>query len=169
MAGAGFVWVALFWASLVVALLRWPGRTIGLAVGLCLWTMVGPWAFWATVAVLAGVAVGRRRSLGRVGSGGLLARPRVAAVVLSAAVVVLAPSWWFLVGLVGLVLSGWWLLTGLAGLPFASGLAPRRSGDRQGERPARRRKDAVADQAVVLVAEIEDFLQGDGDPARGGE
>lgn len=38
--------------SVVSLMLRWPGRTLGLAAALVAWTAVGPWAFWSVLGVV---------------------------------------------------------------------------------------------------------------------
>jgi hypothetical protein len=159
-------WWVLFWASGAVALLRWPGRTLGLIAAVMAWTAVGPWAAGVSFAATVVGAVGWRLS-GRSG-GGLVARPRWAACVLAAAATVLAPGWWLALALVTLVASSWWLMA-------AEILAPRTPAPRWAPLASRPRRepsppagDAVAEQTDVLVAEIEDFLSsGDGGAERG--
>lgn len=51
----------VFWSGFLLLLLRWPGRTIGFAVALLMWTVVGPWAFWAIIGLTVIGAVARRR------------------------------------------------------------------------------------------------------------
>ena len=51
----------LVWFLVLIALLRWPGRTLGFAAALLAWTVVGPWAFWAVLGLtFIGVRVRRR-------------------------------------------------------------------------------------------------------------
>jgi hypothetical protein len=53
---------AVFWLGFVRLLLRWPGRVLGIGGALLAWTMVGPWALWAVLAILVGASIGRRRA-----------------------------------------------------------------------------------------------------------
>lgn len=52
---------ALLWLVLVRLLLRWPGRMLGVAGALVAWTVVGPWALWAVLGLLALATIGWRR------------------------------------------------------------------------------------------------------------
>ena len=49
------------WFVVLIALLRWPGRTIGFSLALMAWTVVGPWAFWAALGLTFLGAMARRR------------------------------------------------------------------------------------------------------------
>jgi hypothetical protein len=109
MTPAEFALWALVWGAGAVVFLRRPLVVVGLVAAGVAWTSVGPWAGWLTLAaVVTGVAVGRRS--GRQGRGLLGRGPIVATAGLSAAVTVLAPGWWVLAGLAGLVGSWvWWV------------------------------------------------------------
>jgi hypothetical protein len=158
-------WWVLFWASGAVALLRWPGRTLGLVSAVMAWTAVGPWAAGVSFAATVVGAVAWRLSMGGRGVG-LVARPRWAACALAAAATVLAPGWWVAPALVALVVSGWWLMA-------AEVLRPRSPVRWRPSLVGRARRapstvgDAVAEQTDVLVAEIEDFLSSGGGAERG--
>jgi hypothetical protein len=52
---------AVFWLIVVILLLRWPGRTLGLAGALIAWTAVGPWAFWCVLGLVSLGAIAWRR------------------------------------------------------------------------------------------------------------
>ena len=51
----------LVWFVFLVALLRWPGRTVGFAVALLAWVVLGPAAFGVVLGATAAGAVARNR------------------------------------------------------------------------------------------------------------
>lgn len=164
------VWWVLFWGSGAVALVRWPGRTLGVVTAVMAWTALGPEAAGVTFAATVVGAVAWRIS-GRGRGGGLVARPRWAACLLAAAATVLAPGWWVAPALVALVASAWWLMAAelLGSDTWTAGWRPSLPRLRRGPRrvPAMPDDAVLAEQGVVLVAEIEDFLRTDGGAARG--
>lgn len=162
-------WV-VFWAAAAVALLRWPGRTLGLVVGTCLWSLLGPWAGWVTFGAVVAAAVAWRVS-GHGQGRGLFGRPRWAVWALSAAATVLAPGWWLLAGLAPLVVSTWWVMSSSTLPAPVERLVPRRArkvsvlaGETAGPSA-----DSVEDLAAVLVAETEAFLGAGDDTAWGSD
>jgi len=46
---------------LVRALVRWPGRAVGVAGALVAWTVIGPWALWAVLGLVTLTAIAWRR------------------------------------------------------------------------------------------------------------
>src|SRR5262245_54721695 len=100
-----------WWVVFCVAVLRWPGSTLGLVTGVCLWSTVGPWAGGAAFGVVAAGAAASRVVWGRRRGVGLVGRLRGAIWALSAAATVLAPGWWVVAGLAPLVASTWWVMS----------------------------------------------------------
>lgn len=97
------VWAAVqavFLVTMLGLLLRWPGRLLGLGAALVLWTVVGPWAFWAALGVVAVGAVAWPRI--RQGERLLVAHPELQLALVGAVVAVLMQGW---VGLVGLIVA----------------------------------------------------------------
>lgn len=90
----------VFVVTLMGVLLRWPGRILGFAAALVLWTVVGPWAFWSAIGVVVAAAVAWRRF--RQGERLLVTHPELQLALIGAVVAVLFQGW---VGLAGLVVA----------------------------------------------------------------
>lgn len=126
----------VFWGGLAVVAARWPGRVLGVAVALVLWTGAPVW-FWSALAVTAVVAVawrlfGPRERLGVAGGvRWLVHRPGLAVIAVATGAVAFGGDVGALVGF-GLLIAvaGWlaWprpLVTG-QGRPDAAARAGRR-------------------------------------------
>jgi len=53
--------VAMLGVVLVRSLVRWPGRALGVAGALVAWTVIGPWALWVVLGLVALATIGWRR------------------------------------------------------------------------------------------------------------
>jgi hypothetical protein len=106
-------WLVL-WGGLAVAAARWPGRALGVAVALVLWTGAPVW-FWSALAVTAVAAIawrvfGPAEHLGPAGGARWLAhRPGLATVALATGAVAFGGDIGALVGFALLIAVAGWL------------------------------------------------------------